>query len=434
MKLTYLFSLLSIVVLVNCTSPEQTRQDSLDAISREYVNLSLEIGRYNEDYIDAYYGNESWERNANAGEELPYEELKWKNTKLLNELKTLNGLDFSEVELLRYRYLTKQLEAMRTKLDMLSGKILPFDVESLRLYDAVAPQIDLEEYDSLLYVLEDLIPGEGPLEERYMTYAKGFIIPPDKVDEVFRTAIAEARERVTRHINLPENESFKLEYVTDKPWSGYNWYKGNGHSLIQINTDLPIYIERAIDLACHEGYPGHHVYNIMLEKAMVIDRQWYEFQLYPLFSPQSFIAEGTASYGTKMVFTSDERLKFEQETLFPLAGIDPDSAEKYYQIQEVRSTLAGAQTQIARAYLSGMMNAEEAVEKLKKYLQYDESRAQQRVRFFDRYRSYVINYTLGTQLVEEHVNAGVERDDKTRWELYRELLTTPRTASVLQAN
>jgi hypothetical protein len=57
---------------------------------------------------------------------------------------------------------------------------------------------------------------------------------------------------------LPAEESFTLEYVTNQPWSGYNWYKGHYTSLIQINTDLPVAISRALDLACHEGYPGHH--------------------------------------------------------------------------------------------------------------------------------------------------------------------------------
>ena len=62
-----------------------------------------------------------------------------------------------------------------------------------------------------------------------------------------------------RHIALPENERFTLEFVTGKSWGGYNYYKGNAHSLIQVNTDLPIRISRAVDLGCHEGYPGHHV-------------------------------------------------------------------------------------------------------------------------------------------------------------------------------
>jgi hypothetical protein len=434
MKLSTLLPLSILVVFVNCTSPEKEREKSINTIAQEYVALALEIGTYDEDFIDAYYGPLEWQRYSKADQELPYEELKWKNTKLLNELKSLDGTGINELELLRYRYLTKQLEAMRTKLDMMAGKILPFDVESLRLYDVVAPNIALEEYDSLLMILDKLLPGEGDLGDRYEEYAKDFIIPPDKVDEVFRTAINEAKERVAKNISLPENESFVLEYVNNQPWSGYNWYKGNGHSLIQINTDFPIYIERAIDLACHEGYPGHHVYNVMLEEALVKKNQWSEFQVYPLFSPQSFIAEGTANYGTKMVFTADERLAFEKDKLFPLAGINPDKAEMYYRIQDIRSALLGAQIQIARNYLNGQISADEAVEHLQKYLQYEESRARQRLSFFDRYRSYVINYSLGDEMVEEHVNEGVAGAERTRWELYLELLSTPQTASGLQAD
>ena len=86
---------------------------------------------------------------------------------------------------------------------------------------------------------------------------------------MFRAAIQACRERTVEHITLPSSEQFTLEYVKNKSWSGYNWYQGNFRSLIQVNTDLPIYIDRAIDLACHEGYPGHHVYNVLLEKNLV---------------------------------------------------------------------------------------------------------------------------------------------------------------------
>ncbi|NIV17481.1 MAG: hypothetical protein GWN47_03535, partial [Woeseiaceae bacterium] len=59
--------------------------------------------------------------------------------------------------------------------------------------------------------------------------------------------------------------------------------------------DLPIFIDRAVDLGCHEGYPGHHTFNVLLEKNLVTDRGWTEFTLYPLFSPQSLIAEGSGN-------------------------------------------------------------------------------------------------------------------------------------------
>ena len=131
-----------------------------------------------------------------------------------------------------------------------------------------------------------------------------------------------------QHVTLPADEHFTVEYVTNKSWSGYNWYQGGFRSLIQVNTDLPIYIDRAIDLACHEGYPGHHVYNALLEKHLVKDRGWIEFTVYPLFSPQSLIAEGTANFGIEVAFPGRERVEFEQATLFPAAGLDPSSARR----------------------------------------------------------------------------------------------------------
>ena len=82
------------------------------------------------------------------------------------------------------------------------------------------------------------------------------IIPKEKLDTVFQTAINECKKRTLQHIDLPPNERFTVEYVTGQPWGGYNWYKGNSYSVIQVNTDLPIFIDRAVDLAAHEGYPG----------------------------------------------------------------------------------------------------------------------------------------------------------------------------------
>ena len=46
-------------------------------------------------------------------------------------------------------------------------------------------------------------------------------------------------------------------------------------------------------------------------------------RVYPLFSPQSLIAEGTANYGIQVTFPGDERVEFEEKVLFPAAGLDP---------------------------------------------------------------------------------------------------------------
>src|SRR4029077_1061160 len=124
-------------------------------------------------------------------------------------------------------------------------------------------------------------------------------------------------------------------------------------SLIQVNTDLPIYIDRAIDLACHEGYPGHHVYNSLLEKNLVKDRGWIEFSVYPLFSPQSLIAEGSANYGIDVAFPGSERITFERDVLFPAAGLNPARAAEYNEVQAVVDRLSYAGNEAARRYLNG---------------------------------------------------------------------------------
>ena len=201
---------------------------------------------------------------------------------------------------------------------MLEGAKLTFDEESQALYDAVAPTHPESYFASTLEGARSrCCRATAPLVDRYDAFRQKFVIPSDRLARVFDRAIAECRTRTLPHVQLPANESFTVEYVTNKPWSGYNWYQGNYRSLIQVNTDLPIYIDRAIDLACHEGYPGHHVYNALLEKHLVRDRGWVEFTVYPLFSPQSLIAEGTANYGIEVAFPGDERLAFERDVLFP---------------------------------------------------------------------------------------------------------------------
>lgn len=225
-----------------------------------------------------------------------------------------------------------------------------------------------------------------------------------------------------------------LEYVKDKPWSGYNWYKGNAHSLIQINTELPIFIDRAIDLAAHEGYPGHHVYNALLEQRLVRDRGWVEFSVYPLFSPQSLIAEGSANFGIDVAFPGNERIEFETRVLFPLAGLDASRAPDFYRVNKLMSRLSYVGNDVARDYLDGRIDREQAAERLVGFGLYSPERARQRVRFMDTYRSYVINYNLGMDLVRRWVErrGGTAANPDRRWKVFEELLSSPRLPSGLR--
>ena len=412
-------------------------EPTMNTIAERYVKLVLNIGVYDPDFVDAYYGPEEWKpfgRTAVKEEKFPATVFDQEVQSLLNSLKAIDTSTLSPIEKLRHASMEKQLIAVRCRIVLLSEKKLLFDEESRQTYDAVAPAFPESHYKELLDELGRLLSGTGNVSGRLERYKQSFVIPKEKLDAVFKAAIAEGRRRTLQHIALPSTESFTVEYVNNKPWSGYNWYKGNSFSVIQVNTDLPIFIDRAVDLACHEGYPGHHVYNMLMEKNLFRERGWMEFSVYPLFSPQSLIAEGSANFGIEVALPGDERVNFEHDVLFPVAGLNASKAEEYYKIQSVKAKLDYAGNEAARNYLDGKWSKEDAVEWLVTYALFAPERAMQRIGFIERYRSYVINYNLGQDMVRTYIEnrGGDAAHIELRWKLFEELLSQPHTPSDLR--
>jgi len=408
--------------------------DAMNAIAERYVKLVLAMGQHDADYVDAFYGPPEWRKDAEAAKR-PLGDIDADAAaalKLLAASPPAKGAD--ELTRLRHQYLTKQLQALRTRVAMVQGKKLTFDEEARALYDAAPPTHTEAEFKTTLAALEKRLPGTGPLIDRYDAFRRQFVIPKERLDQVFRAAIDGCRQRTIRQMELPENESFVVEYVTGKSWSGYNWYQGNYRSIIQVNTDLPVYIDRAVDLACHEGYPGHHVYNVLLEKNLVRDRGWVEFSVYPLFSPQSLIAEGTANFGIEVAFPLRDRIAFERDVLFPKAGLDPKLADEYYEVFALTDRLSYAGNEAARRYLNGEIGKDAAVAWLERYAMYTKPRAEQRVRFIEQYRSYVINYNLGKDMVAAYINHRAGDDRQKRWAEFEKLLSSPRLPSDLTSH
>lgn len=405
----------------------------MNRLAESYVKLVLALGEHDRDFVDAYYGPPQWRDEIKlAGMSLDAIQ---QSAKGIREQLLGTSVDpADELQQLRKHYLVKQLEAVLARVEMLEGKRLSFDEEAQALYDAEPPRHTEDDFKGILRSLDGLLPGTGPTTQRYEQFRKAFIIPGERLDTVFRATITECRKRAKKHIELPSSENFVLEYVKNKSWSGYNWYKGESYSLIQINTDLPIYIDRAVDLAAHEGYPGHHVYNTLLEQHLAKRLNWVEFTVYVLFSPQSLIAEGTANFGIEVALPGNERVEFEREVLFPLAGMDSEQADRYYQIHQLAAKLNYAHNEAARGYLDGIFGREQAEEFLVSYALMSADRARQRVRFIDTYRSYVINYNLGQDLVRGYIESHggtADRPDK-RWEEFKQLLSSPRLPSQLR--
>ncbi|MBY0496365.1 MAG: hypothetical protein K2Y23_19320 [Cyanobacteria bacterium] len=413
----------------------QQPADPYRSVAEQYVKLVLAVGQHDADYVDAFYGPAEWRKDAEAAKK-PLAAIDSQAAAVEAEIaKVAFKPDPRDAEMwtLRRQYLSRQLAALRSRVAMLQGKKMTFDEESRALYDAVAPSIPTSEFEAVLKQLEEKLPGTGTLIERYDNFKKGFIIPTARVDRVFQEAIRGCRGNIPS-IGLPMNERFTVEYVTGKSWSGYNWYQGDYKSLIQVNTDLPIYIDRAIDLACHEGYPGHHVYNVLLEQHLAKGRGWIEYTIYPLFSPQSLIAEGTANYGIEVAFPLPARLLFERDVLFPLAGLDATRVGEYYTVLALVDRLSYAGNEAARQYIDGKIDRAGAVAWLEKYAMYTKPRAEQRVKFIDQYRSYVINYNLGKDLVRAYVEKKMGRDKTPvrRWREFAAIISSPRLPSGLK--
>ena len=396
--------------------------NELDSIADDYVKLTLALGEKESGYVDAYYGPPQWVEAAKSDPR----DMRELGNAIVDLMLRLDALPKSDDPLAaqRKRYLSAQLEAAHTRHAMMQGETFSFAKEAEGLFGVTPELKPLAEYDPVLAEIENIVPGEGPLSERVAGFEKGYIIPKDKLQTVFDTAIAECKARTEKYFDLPEGENFTLEFVTGKSWSGYNHYQGNYQSLIQVNTDLPIFISRAVDLGCHEGYPGHHVYNMLLEKNLTRGRGWQEFSVYPLYSPQSLIAEGSANYGIELAFGGEERLEYERDVLYPLAGLDPDTAAAYWALQIAKQALSGARMTIAQQYLDGEITRDEAIALNQKYQLVSAERAAQMTDFNEQYRSYVINYGLGMEMVRDWIEAMGDAP-VWRWKAMEALLSDP---------
>ncbi len=404
---------------------------ALDEIADAYLRLSLEIGTHEPGYIDAYYGPPELQKAAEAA---PRDKraLVAATRALMAEVDLAARRISDPLAKRRANFLRAQLRAAETRLQMMQGTRFAFADEAERLF-GVRPRLKpLASYDPELAKIEALVPGEGALADRVEAYLDAFTIPKDRLQKTFDAAIARCRGRSMAHIPMPEGESFRLEFVTGKSWSGYNYYQGGYHSLIQVNTDLPIRLSRALDLGCHEGYPGHHLLNMKLEEKLVKERGWAEFSVYPLYSPQSLIAEGSANYGIDLAFPESSKAETERDILMPIAEIAVPSDDRYWQLLAAIKRASGARLTIAQQYLDGEIDRPTAVALAQKYLLVSEKRAEQSVSFTDQYRSYVINYGLGEAMVRAHIERGRPGRD-AMWRRMEKLVSEPTLPSDLLA-
>ncbi len=410
----------ALLVLAACATP-QAGPSAVNAIAQDYVRLALEIDKLEEGYVDAYIGPAELREAIRATPPRSTAELRTEADRLLAPLRALRPSD--RLEAARVRYLIASIESMRFRLDMIEGVRRPFVEEAQALFALTPPLQPLSAYDGALARVEALAPGAGPLSERVDAIRARYAIPADRLRAVMDAAIAECRRRTAHYIALPEGEAFTMEFVTGQSWSAYNWYQGANRSLIQVNTDQGVTIDRALGLGCHEGYPGHHVQSLAAERNYR-ERGWAEQSVILLYNPAAPLWEGGGNYGVELAFPGEERTAFERDVLFPLAGLDPATAQAFVDLRAALGALAGARLTIAQQFLDGEITREEAIALTQRYQLVSRARAGQSLRFTEHYRSYVINYVSGEDIVRAYVErAGPSAE--ARWAAYQHIISTP---------
>ncbi len=391
---------------VCCGSPERQ--------AREYIRLAVALGERDPDSIDFYYGPPEWVYDVRKNPPR-LDQIRDSAAKLAGELESIPRL--------RSRRLARQLRAIAERADELLGVRRSFDERTQIYFGVIAPAPPAERFEEDRAQLEKLLPGKGSLAERYGAFDRQFLIPADRLPAVMARALGGCRDQSAAHLRMPAGESVRVAYVHDKPWSAFSRYQGNFQSVISINADLPLTVDRALQLACHEGYPGHHAQSVLQDVQLVRNQHLMEFTVQPAYSPQSFVSEALATYAVNIAFPGSERMRFERDALFPLAGLDPAKAAAYLKIERLVDKLAAAEPAIARDFLSGKLEWARAAAALQQQAAMEHP--EQTLKYINEYRTYMITYTLGAEYAARRA-----RD----WRQFAALMVDPDAADRLIIN
>ena len=413
MRLAALCLLLSPMLLVpqGCTSDpadaaSTARPPAAEALApaaEGYVALVLALGRHDPQVVDAYYGPKAWKERADQGAPVPLATLLDRARALLTEVRAAGPSD-------RRTFLLAQLVALETDLRRRAGERFSLAEEARLLFDVEPSYVTVEALEEARRRLESVVPGTGDLGRRIEAMKRRFTVPADRIEEVSRAVLQESRRRTVAGVALPAGEGVALRQVTGASWGAYNWYLGGLKSRIELNVGLPVQLAGLARTLVHEGYPGHHVFNVLQEDRLVRKRGFVERTVYPLWSPESLIAEGTADAAWDTIFPGGEGRAFLRDIVAPLAGFtDKEALDAYLAASEAMDDLRGTRPLAARMLLDEGRPEEEVRAFLMRYGLQDREHADRALAFIREYRAYVFTYVTGTELVERVIGTGPDR-------------------------
>jgi hypothetical protein len=408
---------LGLAVLLGARAGLDRRSRSrLHAEAIEYVRLAVALGERDPDSLDFYIGAPDLVRDVRADPPA----LRSIKQSADAAISRLSGRQPAGGDRSRQVRLVHELAALSARAGLLLGERQPYDVESRMLFGiAPGPPVD-HHFAAIRARIDALISGPGRLVDRYAAYEKRFVVPADRLAAVFELALAECRRRTLAHLPLPSDAGAIVEFVHNRPWGAYSRYLGHGRSVVSVNADFRFTVDRLLQTACHEAYPGHHLRNTLVDT--MLRGSLPEFTVQPLFSPRTLVAEGSAMYAAALTFADDERAGFEREQLFPAAGLAGENADTYVRVARLVEELQDVQAQIARLYLDGGLEFARAATALEEQALIPDGGAM--LKYINEYRTYVSAYTVGRQAVRTFLDRCAASGDRDRrWKCFQQLLT-----------
>jgi len=391
-------------------------------LPQAYVELGLAFDRLERGFVDAWTGDPAVRTRVESGPPPVPTELADRAAALLAELPSA-GLPADRAD-----HLDGQLTGLRTSARVLAGEPVGF-VEQVQGYFQVTPAMGEEAaYADAHRALEDLLPGAGPLAQRYGAYRAATAVPPERLAEAVREVSTLLRERVRAEFALPDAERVDYEVVTDRPWGGFNYYLGGYRSTVAINADLPMGLGALPALVAHESYPGHHTERCRKQQRLAARP---EHQVWLVNTPENVVAEGLADLGLAAAGLGTGWGAVVQE-LYADLGIGYDGARG--EAVAVAAAPLGAVRQDAALLLHDRgRSLDDAAAHLRRWGLQSPRRARKALEFLTSplWRAYISTYVEGERLLSAWLAA--RPDGQPVVERFARLLDEPVTPRALRA-
>ena len=393
-------------------------------VIREYLLLGLRFDRIEEGYVDSYTGDPALRAVVAAEPPPDPADLARQATRLIAELPGAEGLDGQRAD-----YIAAHLRALASAGRKFAGEDIGFVQEVHDYFDVDISKGDPDKYREAHRKLDEALGGTGDLAERMQSYRSGEEIPPERLEECIHAFSSALRDKVRADLPLPDAETINYEIVTDKPWSGFNYYEGDYRSTVAVNADLKQQMSGLPRLVAHESYPGHHTEHCRKEFGLVAGKNQTEQTIFLVNTPQCLMAEGLADLALYAAIGPDWG-QWATEIYADL-GLRFDG-ERAVAVSNAAAALADVRQDAALMLHDEHRDVDDVVAFLRRWQLTTDARARQSLRFLSSplWRAYTSTYVEGYRLLRAWLDA--RPADVSLIERFGRLLDEPLVPSALR--